>query len=810
MRELLAALLCTLAAAAALPVSAAQADVFEPVQLASDGFLPGALPSATQQAGYADNPVIAGDGRYVAFDGYFAGLIGVWRRDLQTGEVQPVAVGSQLEGLPAGCATTVAGAEKVDCDAELPSISETGQYISFTTSAPLAAHGDKNQDPDVYVRNMAIEASETEASSCGEAEEQNDKELRASCAFALVSAVNGSDEGLSYVASRLFGAVAAPRTAISANGEKVAFVTTSVSDLAGPNTPAMQVAVRNLATDETELVSTRFDATTGRDVPNEPVSGAEGERTYGAAYANAGSPPPFPIHYGGHAAIPSLGASISADGSTVAWLGANVGQQAHVLAHEEMVAGYAEPLWRRIEEGPETPTRRVTGGSDPEAPACMASGEVAMPGVPSALDPCQGPFAVLPSQTPPCGVWSRGEGGAEGDFLPQLSADGYTVAFLASQPLIALGGDFGAEICGDHHTDLYVADMHPGLTRTQALRPLTELASGEEVVRETNAPIVDLALSPDGTQVAFTTERTVFPLSSPAYVSHPDAISGLAELFEVDLGDSTLTRVTRGLEGGPGEHPHKETDSSQDPYGGLSDGALSPSFSDEGDMLAFSSTASNLIYDDGNTPLLEEGEPFDGSDAFVVRRQRFNSVPAPQSLSPAPANPATTPAWTLGATAESLPDGSVRLYVQTPGAGSLHATAQGVVVARSPLPASSSRRTHATHKASKSSAARGRTAVRLASVTVASADALAKAEEGELVSLTLTLSGAYRALATAKDGFPVTVAIAFSAAGHPTLHSLLQVSFLANAKTARRAGKARTSGHRSRGRSRAGEKRTHR
>ena len=40
-----------------------------------------------QQADYAHDPAISGNGRYVAFDGSFGGLTGVWRRDLQTGAV---------------------------------------------------------------------------------------------------------------------------------------------------------------------------------------------------------------------------------------------------------------------------------------------------------------------------------------------------------------------------------------------------------------------------------------------------------------------------------------------------------------------------------------------------------------------------------------------------------------------------------------------------------------------------------------------------------------------------------------------------
>src|ERR1700736_4118407 len=81
----------------------------------------------SQQAQYAHDPAISGNGRYVAFDGAIGGISGVWRRDLQTGEVQPVAVGRQVPGSEA-CESAHA-----PCEAELPSISADGNYVSFTT-----------------------------------------------------------------------------------------------------------------------------------------------------------------------------------------------------------------------------------------------------------------------------------------------------------------------------------------------------------------------------------------------------------------------------------------------------------------------------------------------------------------------------------------------------------------------------------------------------------------------------------------------------------------------------------------------------
>src|SRR6476661_8903048 len=114
-----------LAVALLLPGQSA-ADVFGGFSLASESTAPpwvcAGEPSRCQQADYARDAAISGDGRYVAFDGSYGGATGVWRRDLQTGIVEPVALGT----------------------AQLPSISQSGRYISFTSTAALAP-GDHNE-----------------------------------------------------------------------------------------------------------------------------------------------------------------------------------------------------------------------------------------------------------------------------------------------------------------------------------------------------------------------------------------------------------------------------------------------------------------------------------------------------------------------------------------------------------------------------------------------------------------------------------------------------------------------------------------
>jgi hypothetical protein len=762
----------------------AAADVFGPISLVSEGSIEGG--GEIQQAEYAHDPAISGDGRYIAFDGAIGGVTGVWRRDLVTGQIQQVAGG----------------------DAELPSISQDGRYISFTTnegaSLPAITDGlpDERPQPEavnVYVRDMDVPA----AAPCSPTAVAPLEE----CAFTVASAPNGSTAPLTYTATSpsaatTTGSAAIGRSAISADGHELAFVTTAVSDLTDPQTPsepktpAFQVAVRYLDEALTKLVSGRYEPATGQttEVPMPETAGK-----YGAVYPGNGVGFAAPPSYGAYGSSPPPGASLSADGSTVAWMGAEIGVQAPLLASEVERATYTEPLWRRIAPGSETPTERVTGGSDPLSPACVASGETQLPIQASSSDPCQGPFVVAEGQ-PAAGILA---GGSKTGFVPRLSADGYTVAFVSQAPLVALGSNFGRGKSGQS-SDLYVANMRPGRTRGQALTPLTELAGGEAGGLADTAAITDFGISPDGTQVAFTTKRTQFPLGFPAYVTPPAAEPGMNELFDADLSDGTLTRVTQGYEGGPGEHPHILRPTGQDPYEEDDDGGLAPSFSADGQRLAFSSTAANLVWGDGNTPALEPaGTPgrSDGADAFVLERRTFGSLPAPSYISPAPAGPLLTPAASLSATAVSRPDGSVLLYVEVPGRGALRAAAHSAIPVRAGF-AARSRAARGGHGASTrhglshpAARRRGHPLETVADRDVASATVPTRT--AEMLTVVLRLATPYGALASQAGGLSATVRLIFiGVAGRPVLRQSVAVAFRRTASAARRASRGTHKGRR--------------
>jgi len=753
----------------ALTVAPAGADVFGPISLASEGSVAG---EPAQQAEYAHDTAISGNGRYVAFDGSIGGVTGVWRAEVAAGTVRKIE--------------QVAGG-----DAQLPSLSESGRNISFTTNegASLARITDgrpHNPEPgpvNVYVRDMGPPEAPTSPQQAG--------------AFTVVSAPDGEEVPLTYsdggAQSTAYGTVALGRSAISADGNEVAFVTTAVSNLVRypqlereeeekgetprPHTPALQVAVRFLETHKTVLVSQCYLKC---EAAAPAVSTVQGSTQYGAVYP--GPSPGFgpPPAYGEYSLSPPPGASISADGTTVAWMGENIEQQAPLLPAETKGPLYLEPLWRRIGSASPTPTERITGGSDPGNQACLASGEEALPGTehPSPADPCQGPFVLAAGAL--SGILNE-QGMESGRFAPQLSADGYTVAFVSEAPLVTLGENFGR---GDHGqpSDLYVADMHPGLIRDQALTQLTELAGGTSSGLADTAPIYDFAISPNGGQVAFTTRRTQFPLGSPAFISPPAGEPGLNELFDVDLDNHTLTRVTHGFQGPdePSEAPHKPVLAGEDPYKSLpGDGALSPSFSADGGILAFSSTAANLVFGDGNAP---PAGPLDGSDAFLTERVTFAPLPTAQYISPAPET-APTPVWRLGLTALSRANGSVLLFVELPGSGTLRAGAQGAVVLASAHGARAARR------ARHASRARVKAAETVVTRTVATH--MTETKGAGLTTLTLTLAPFYAALARSRDGLSATVTVAFTAPGHPMLRQSIPVTFLRKVKPSR--SKARSS-----------------
>ncbi len=713
----------------ALSAASAHAD-FGPIELQSVGPL--------DQFESASAPAISADGRYLVMQGALDGVEGIFRKDLQTGQLQLVAGGSTYVKTPTA-----------PREASAPSISADGRYVSFTSAVALVKAAKPGRN--VYVRDMDVAS---DGAAC-----TPETEATGRCPFELASALStpgASTEGLTYSSE---GASAAGRVALSADGRKVAFTIGGASNLTsepggstpGTPTPGGQVAVRNLDSHETILVSVEREAGSGQ-MTERPVAGG---------------------------AVAS-GAALSADGSTVAWLGVNIPAQVPLLSDERaqierddepssVDESYDEPLWRRIVDGPRAPTRRMVGGGDPLAPGCPPDGTLA-------IAACRGPLPELASEK---------RGGLEDhlgwvtintyDATPQLSADGWTVALLGDPPFST--------------SNVFVADMHEGLSRTQALRQLTREVpvpfkfnpGSDSIYTPTAGEIYDIAISPDGEHIAFTTQREQFPLAPPFFAETPLATLGLVELYEIDRDSEALVRVTHGPDGGPSLISGSGTVTEK--------GAAAPSYMREGSILAFADSASNLVSGDAN----------EADDVFTVKSTQVPTSPGPVLIGPAPGSQEPSrPQWRLSVVAVTHANGTATLDVAIPGAGRVEATAAAtvpVVVAAHSTRTGGRARNRAVKASARASGHRRAKRSVLEHRTVAHAQMSGALPE--LLELPLKVSPTYAGLLGSAAGIYTNVRVAFAGAGGPPLEQTLAIS-LRRVKVrvaAKKRAKTKRSGH---------------
>jgi hypothetical protein len=570
--------------------------------------------SAHVEADYAFDPAVSADGHYVAYSASQSGLLGVYRRDLTTGQMDVVARGS-------------AGA---------PSISADGRYVSFTTTAANPATGAGSQCSSVYVRDMSVAAN-------------------APGAYTLVSALNGGSVGLSYAGSGTAGcpaggSSAAPRVAISADGRKVAFTVVGSSNLttgaAGPTTtPPAQVVVRNLDTDTTRLI-TQTLGSIGQAPQPVPGGGAMTDDSTGVGPA-AGS---------ANADPGDSTAAISADGTAVAWLGINIPTQAPAAPSDGAVGHaneYDEPLWRALGSSG-APIRRVTGGDDPACGStpCIGPLDTHWPG-PSNPLPGQDPGPERGTLIDYAGfqpVTQLTPSGLD-QATPQLSGNGRVVAFLSTQP--ATGRDpvyVGSPPIGVS-TNLYIAKMRPGLSRAQALTRITAWGSTNFGDVQLAGTIASLAISPEGDRLAFTTSRTSFPHSPPALVTPQLSAVAYNQLYVVDLKAGTMELVSTGYDDQPANGP-----------------VADPTFSAADGPIAFASAATNLVYG-------ALSDVTGGQEIFVTTEENPPAVPGHPTVGPAPHGHTFIPEWKIATRVHHLSDGAIAVHVSVPGAGTVVAGA---------------------------------------------------------------------------------------------------------------------------------------
>jgi hypothetical protein len=708
------------------------------VSAAAADFTAATLLSGTPQFQFerASAPALSADGRYAVFQGVLADIPGVYRRNLQTGAIEEVAGGD------AANPSEPCNSEKdpLDaCDAAAPSISANGQYIAFTTTADLQPEGSEGKPqgepagdkgcPEVYVRNMGTASEPLPAGTPG--------------AYTLASALDGSSTGIKFLSCApsaegfaVAGAQAAPAVAISADGRHVAFTVLSTSNLTHePGCPAQtplaecpaetqpsQVVVRDLETDTTTLVSA-----TPQGQPT-PAGGAFPSSESEGAFLTI----PTVNEYSDQATGST--AAISADASTVAWLGTNVPDQVPSATDvAERGAGLAplqreaEPLWRRIADGPTAVTKRLLAGAGLNFYFRPAIEDNNVDGV------FDGSFIGAPGAV----------------FIPPaLSENGRTVAVIANAPTPANEGSWIRGILSRPDADTYVVRVPEGSEEPQAtaLTVTPDYAAEGRVLRS----VKDVAISPDGNRIAFDTGRSQFDLPSLAFAGPPFTnLNSNAETFEANLALGTLQRVT-------------STYNELEPNGEA--GLLA--FSATG-QLAFASTATNLFFGDG----------VPSSQVYLTQEIPLGPSAAPQELGATPGGPMPVAEWTLSATAVGQADGSVLVQAQVPGAGRLSATARAQLPKNSRTKAAKRSRKVAGRKASASRTPRkrsGTTAVPLSTVTPGAATSVAVSS---FVQLHLRVLTRYRSLIAKGLGLYALVRVTFTAPGHAPLVKEIPVTF---------------------------------
>jgi hypothetical protein len=682
--------------------------------------------SSALQAEYAYEPAVSASGEYVAFTGVVASKPGVYRKDRATHELEIVALGVGV------------GA---------PSISANGEYVSFTsfddpaTGAP--AINPVTQTPEgcaqVYRRQMSVAPT-------------------APGAYRVASALSGpADEPLNYSGSGTSGcpgegSASANRVAISGDGSKVVFTVIGESNLARPATPAEQVAVRDFSTETTILVSVTRESLENPAEQPQPVPGGATLSEQGFERPSSEKPKRQ------EPSRDNSTAAISAGGSTVAWMGVNISEQASTgsLGKPGYPDEYAEPLWRRMI--PEEPTRRVLAGEDPSCPPTCSGGlnlewNNELP-PPESAKPYQGPQHGSYVEPAP----GRRFTGVQA-VTPQLSEDGMQVAILSTQP------DEGHEpvkLPGEEQDptpNAFVVNMTPGLTREQAITRLTEWGSHEFGDASFDGSIDGIAISGDGSRVAFTTERDVFPFAPQAIIKPQITQVGAHQLYDVNLQAGTMALVSEGYNGEPANLEEKA--------GGITAVALSG----DGKELALASGSSNLV----------GGAVNEGSDVFFTQENDSPEEIGQQSVTPLPPGLSDEPEWDISATATPSSGGALVIDVSIPGAGRLAVSASGSVPVTVPVVKPSRKASRPRAKRSSHGSNASASAAKARTVTVVETRELAHAasasQSAALMQLRLVASSGYRPLEYEKGGLYATVTVTFAAPGHRTLKETLQASF---------------------------------
>ena len=480
-----------------------------------------------------------GQRRYVVFDGSIGGVSGVWRRDLDSGALEQVAGG----------------------DAEMPSISADGQEISFTTNEGASLPAITHDQPDSTLsRKRSTSTCATWRCAA--------RRRRAAAQRARVGGANGSAQPLAYGARtrrpgrrrrralgdqrrRQRGGVRHDRRLRSrllsrSSNSKNCLPAKRPSPT--PRLSGCRARPRKRSDDACQPLPVRLRRSrrggrrTGRDRPGS-----------GRCLHRAGSSSRTSLPAGMAGSLDQCGRiDRRLDGAGYPRAGADAERRRSGAGlHRAAVAAHRARLGNGHRAG--------DGWRRPDQPAVHRLRRERVADHPLALDPCQGPFVG-----PNGGRTHRGLAGSRGagDFIPRLSEHGNEVAFLSEARLLAEGGDFGGNTKASQATSS--SRTCGRASRVQALMPVTEVGPPKSRRRRADPRLRNLRRRRTGG----VHHRAHELLARPARVrERPGAQPGMPELFDADLRDGTLTRVTHGYAGGPANSLTTPTPRKKTPMG---------------------------------------------------------------------------------------------------------------------------------------------------------------------------------------------------------------------------------------------------
>lgn len=335
------------------------------------------------------------------------------------------------------------------------------------------------------------------------------------------------------------GALSASQS-LSADGNRAIFVIASASN-------AMNPAVLSTATNPGAVV----------------VRDMAAQTTTVMNVAPSGNVPLFAVAASASQSRPQ----ISTDGTMALWLADGIGAFIGRLPDSGQ-----QTLVERSIDRPGAAPRVVFGATDPEDPACVGAEAPTLSVSPHACD-----GLAAHTETFPITGYSS-------------NRDGSTVAVsVPSRARLVL-------TTNDQTADIWTVDMAAAGSRKSATRRLTAGISAT-----TGVLAEDVAMSADGSHIAFTAKSWTPVLLSPAPTGAFPPASTVNQPYLIDLGADTIQVLGTSFDGV-----------------NLNGGVAAPSLSASGGTVAFATQASNFVYGDANS-----------ATDVIVRREVVRPVPTP-------------------------------------------------------------------------------------------------------------------------------------------------------------------------------------